>query len=290
VSSNGETQPAVLVEKVSRHFRTSRGGVIHAACSVSFEAPQNAVTAIVGESGSGKTTLLRIIAGLERSESGSVELQDGLDLVPLRGAARRRARRKLAMVFQHPYQSLDPRLTVGDTLREPARVAKIRPPLSVEELLDLVHLPRDSAARLPYEFSGGQQQRIAIARALALEPQIILLDEALSALDATVKAQLIGLLSEIQKRQGCTYIMVSHDLNDVAALAHRIYVMYQGQFLESGSGKGILTAPTHPYTQMLVSAVLPHDVSAARSRLALFERTWDPSAERPTSCPAGASY
>jgi oligopeptide transport system ATP-binding protein len=212
---------------------------------------------IVGESGCGKTTLGRALVLLNRPRQGFVEFA-GRRLTALRGAALRAARRRLQMIFQDPYASLDPRQTVETIVGEPLRIAGIgaaKRRERVGELLDLVGLGAETMPRLPHEFSGGQRQRIGIARALAAEPQLIICDEPLSALDVSVQAQIVNLLLRLQRELSLTYVFISHDLAVVRQIANRVAVMYLGTIVELADTESLFQAPRHPYSVALLSAV-----------------------------------
>ena len=221
---------------------------------------------LVGESGCGKSTLARMIAGLEAPDAGEV-LFAGETLGPRRTRARRR---NIQLVFQDPYTALDPRMTVLDLVAEPLDVHGLAPGRAarrhrVSELLALVGLDPASAARFPHEFSGGQRQRIGIARALALEPQVLVCDEPVSALDVSVQAQVVNLFRALQARLGVALLFISHDLAVVRHMAHRVAVMYLGRVVEQGPAEDLFTRPAHPYTQALLSAVNPPDPVLARA-------------------------
>jgi oligopeptide/dipeptide ABC transporter ATP-binding protein len=252
--SNGQLAQA---QGVTRRFR-ARGGWIQALRGVSLAVTRGEVLGIVGESGCGKSTLARLLVGLDAPDNGNVSF-DGVDVASLRGAPRRQFHRRAQMVFQDPYGSLNPRLTVGETLAEALRVHRIVPrenvPARVAELLDQVHLPRDAAARRPHEFSGGQRQRVGIARALALAPELIVADEPVSALDVSVQAGIINLLSELRTKLGLTLVFITHDLRLVRHLTERVAVMYLGKVVETGPTAAIFARPRHPYTRALIGAL-----------------------------------
>jgi oligopeptide/dipeptide ABC transporter ATP-binding protein len=225
---------------------------------VSFDVRRGETLGIVGESGCGKSTLARCLVGLHAPDAGNFRL-DGAPVDGRDSAAREKFSRRVQMVFQDPYGSLNPRMTVGETLAEVLTVHRIVPreqvTARVGALLDLVHLPRHAAARYPYEFSGGQRQRIGIARALAMEPDMIIADEPVSALDVSVQAQVVNLFLELQARLGLTLMFITHDLRLVRHLTHRVAVMYLGRIVEIGPTEALFEAPRHPYTQALLRAV-----------------------------------
>ena len=229
---------------------------------------------LVGESGSGKTTLGRAVLGLAPVTGGSISF-DGRDITHASRAERRGLSKDLQVVFQDPYTSLNPSLTVGDILAEPLQVQGVTgrdAHARVRELLDRVQLPADSMGRLPREFSGGQRQRIAIARALALEPRLIVCDEPVSALDLSTQARVLDLLLEIQQSTGVAYLFVSHDLDVVRHVSHRVAVMYKGEIVESGDADQVTSRPEHPYTRRLLLASPVPDPDRQAERRAARQR------------------
>jgi len=241
---------------------------------VSIDVQPGETVGLVGESGSGKSTLGRAVLGLAPVTGGSITF-NGEDIAHASTSRRRQLAGDIQVVFQDPYSSLSPSLTIGDTLAEPLRargVSSAEADKRILELLDLVRLPSDTARRLPREFSGGQRQRIAIARALALEPQLIVCDEPVSALDLTTQSKILELFLEVQQRTGVAYLFVSHDLNVVRVLSHRVAVMRGGEIVECGDSELVTSAPTHPYTQQLLLAspvADPVEQAARRARWAL---------------------
>ena len=234
-----------------------RVGEVRAVDGVSFTLEQGRTLGIVGESGSGKSTTLSQILELAAPQAGAIEIL-GSDVAALDAAARRKLRTELQVVFQDPVASLDPRLPVFDVIAEPLITNGFDRPRSearVAELLGIVGLNHGDASRYPAEFSGGQKQRIGIARALALQPKILALDEPVSALDVSIQAGIINLLLDLQKRFGLSYLFVSHDLSVVKHLAHKVAVMYRGKIVEQGDGEQVFTNPQHQYTQRLLAAV-----------------------------------
>jgi oligopeptide/dipeptide ABC transporter ATP-binding protein len=248
------------------------GVVIKAVDGVSVSVGEGETLGIVGESGSGKTTLAKLFLLLERPTAGSLRF-DGKDVETFRREDVRRYRRAVQAVFQDPYSSLDPRMRVAQIVGEPLipengqtrAMAQDR----VTEVLELVGLRRDSASLYPHEFSGGQRQRIAIARALVTTPKFILLDEPVSALDVSIRAQILNLLKRLQDQLGLAYIMISHDLAAARYLATRLVVMYCGKLVETGACEAVYGEPLHPYTAALLSAALPLHPSARRQRIVL---------------------
>jgi peptide/nickel transport system ATP-binding protein len=255
-----EAVPPVLeVQRVTKEFRIrGRGGVLRAVDDVSFEVRRGRTTAVVGESGSGKTTVARMVLGLVPVTAGTIRL-DGDDIVGMRGARLRAARRAMQPVFQDPYGSLDPTFSVERLVGEPLRIFKTGDKAGraarVRELLDQVALPVATARRYPNELSGGQRQRVAIARALALDPALVVCDEAVSALDVLVQDQILRLLRNLQDELGVSYLFISHDLAVVREISHDVVVMKQGQTVEQGPVAQVLGAPKAEYTRRLLAAV-----------------------------------
>jgi len=251
---------------LTKHFRARRGffggerGVVRAVDGISFAIDPGRTLGVVGESGCGKTTTAKLVLGLEEPSGGSI-LFAGRDLAGLDTAGRRDYRRSVQAVFQDPYASLNPRMRISAIIAEPLVTNETVEPVElkrrVSELLDLVGLPERSADLFPHEFSGGQRQRIAIARALVLSPRLVVLDEPVSALDVSIRAQILNLLRDLQDRLGLSYLFIAHDLAAVAHMSHEIVVMYLGKIVESGQAKTIARDAKHPYTKALFSAALP---------------------------------
>ncbi|MDE3045894.1 MAG: ABC transporter ATP-binding protein [Verrucomicrobiota bacterium] len=237
----------IEVRSLSKVFSMGKQKLI-AVNNVSFTLQRGEILGLVGESGSGKSTLARLLLRLERPTSGQI-LFDGEDIAHIPS---RRLYRNLQMVFQDPFSSLNPRMTVGDLIREPLLIHGL--PDRTPKLLDLVGLPQNSIHRFPHEFSGGQRQRIGIARALALDPKVLVCDEPISSLDVSIQAQIIALLQNLQQALGLTYLFIAHDLAMVRYLCTQIAVMYQGSIVETGPADQLLDHPKHPYTQELLAS------------------------------------
>ncbi|HKQ65455.1 MAG TPA: dipeptide ABC transporter ATP-binding protein [Methylomirabilota bacterium] len=286
-------------QALTKHFPVRRGvlgrhaGLVRAVDSVSFTIEPGKTLGLVGESGCGKTTTSRMILNVEPPTSGTIRFE-GAALSGLDRGGLSRYRRAVQAVFQDPYASLDPRMRVGTIVGEPL-VINERPASSalrrrVLELLDLVGLPERAAELFPHEFSGGQRQRIAIARALALSPKLVVLDEPVSALDVSIRAQILNLLRDLQRRLGVAYLFIAHDLAAVAHMSHTIAVMYLGKIVELGAAAEVALSPKHPYTQALFSAALPLDPGERREEIILSGEIPSPLAPPPgcrfhTRCP-----
>ena len=245
---------------------------VHAVENITFGIRPGETLSLVGESGCGKTTTGRTIIGLEKSTSGEINFE-GKSITSLSQEERRRFAQSVQMIFQDPYSSLNPRMSISETLSEPIRVHKLLEPNVIDQrivdLLQKVNLPPEFGKRYPHEFSGGQRQRISIARALALNPKLIICDEAVSALDVTIKAQVINLLMDLQSELNLSFLFISHDMATVERISHRVAVMYLGQIVELGSRKDIFENPTHPYTKKLLSAVPVADPRLRRTERSL---------------------
>lgn len=276
------TQEVLLsVDKLVKHFPIMRGvviqrqvGAVHAVDGVSFDIVKGETLGLVGESGCGKSTTGRAILQLYRPTSGAV-LFEGIDLVKQKGEKLRQMRRRMQMIFQDPYASLNPRMTVGQIISEPLIIHDIskgkEAQEKAEDLLKLVGLNPAYTNRYPHEFSGGQRQRIGVARALALEPALIVCDEPISALDVSIQAQVVNLLEDLQSQLGLTYLFIAHDLSMVRHISDRVAVMYLGKVVELATRNDLYSQPLHPYTQALLSAVPIPDpvVESKRKRIIL---------------------
>lgn len=283
-TSTDQNGPILQVRSLVKHFdvfergilRKKKTGEVHAVDDVSFNILKGETLGLVGESGCGKTTAGKVILYLEEPSSGSV-IFEGDDVFEVFANGHqnesKRVRRKMQMVFQNPYNSLDPRMTVYDIISEAFVIHKNLPKSEwksrVYELLRMVNLEEYHAERYPHEFSGGQRQRIAIARALAVDPKFVILDEPVSSLDVSIRAQILNLLIDLQHQKDLSYLYISHDLSSVRQISERVAVMYLGEIVElAGSGQ-LFDKPLHPYTQALISAVPVPDVDHKTTRMIL---------------------
>jgi len=270
--------PLLEARNLTKYFPMKRGlfggdaGAVRAVDDISFAIEPGQTLGVVGESGCGKTTTAKLILRLETPTAGEIRF-DGRVLAELDGGALRAYRRSVQAVFQDPFASLDPRMRVGEIIAEPLVTNERLPKEAVQKrighLLDVVGLPSRSASLFPHEFSGGQRQRIAIARALALSPRIVVLDEPVSALDVSIRAQILNLLRDLQRELGLAYLFIAHDLAAVAHMSHVIAVMYLGKIVEIGEARSIAQDPRHPYTKALFSAALPSHPDERREEIIL---------------------
>ena len=261
--------PLVRVDDLCKVFPVADRAKIHAVEHVSLEVGRGETLAVVGESGCGKSTLAHLIIRLLDPTGGRIEL-DGTDITDLSPRAMRAHRQKMQIIFQDPFASLDPRRTVGRAVGEPLRVHKVASGADLEErvgnLFERVGLERSHTHQFPHQFSGGQRQRICIARALALEPELVIADEAVSALDVSIQAQVINLMMDLQAEMGLSYLFISHDLAVVERISHRVAVMYLGQIVELGPRAAVFENPQHSYTRRLLEAVPIADPRQRRQR------------------------
>jgi len=289
-------EPLLQVRGLVKHFAVRQGllgggtAKVRAVDGVSFDVGAGRTFAVVGESGCGKSTVARTLLRLIEPDAGEIHLGDQ-DLRALQGEALRRMRSRLQMVFQDPFGSLNPRMTAGAMLAEPLllheSLGAAQRDARVAELLGMVGLPADAAGRYPHEFSGGQRQRIVIARALALSPDLVICDEPVSALDVSVRGQILNLLLELQRGLGTAFLFVSHDLSVVRHVSDRIAVMYLGRIVELAERDALFRQPRHPYTQALISAIPLPAPPAQRARRRIILAGEIPSPARP---PSGCAF
>ena len=290
-----ESNVLVRVEHLKKYFPITRGivfshhvGDVKAVDDVSFDIYRGETLGLVGESGCGKTTTGRTIIQLYRPTAGNVYYEDH-NLAQMHGSELRHMRRKVQIIFQDPYASLNPRLTVGAIVGEPLEIHRVARGKEmrerVEELLQLVGLDPYFVNRYPHEFSGGQRQRIGVARALALDPEFIVCDEPISALDVSIQAQVVNLLEELQERLGLTYLFIAHDLSMVRHISDRVAVMYLGKIVELTDRDTLYTSPLHPYTQALLSAVpIPDPVVEEKRHRIILEGDVPSPSDPPPGC------
>jgi oligopeptide/dipeptide ABC transporter ATP-binding protein len=291
-SPNGNG-PILTVSELIKHFPIRTGvfsmvtGQVRAVDGISFSIPRGKTLSLVGESGCGKTTAGRTILRLLEPTWGTVEF-DGIDVTTLDRRALRKLRKRIQIIFQDPFGSLNPRMTVYSVLAEALAAHDIVPKAQrrdrVTELLNLVGLPPQAADRYPHEFSGGQRQRIGIARALAVEPDLIIADEPVSALDVSIQAQILNLMADLQDKLGLTYLFIGHNLSVIRHISDYVAVMYLGKIVELGPADAVFNTPVHPYTQALLSAAPEPDPTASRDRILLTGDVPSPI-NPPSGCP-----
>ncbi|MGC8906645.1 MAG: ABC transporter ATP-binding protein [Desulfomonilaceae bacterium] len=292
--SESDPMELVRLEAVSKLFPIQRSVFsqrrvyVHALDAVTLAIRRGETLGLVGESGCGKTTLGKIVVGLEKPSAGRV-LLEGQDLSRVEAGEMRKVRRKMQMIFQDPYSALNPRHTVRSIIMEPLVIHRVGSRAErlerVRQLMDEVGLRPEYEDRYPHEFSGGQRQRIGIARALALNPSLIVADEPVSALDVSIRSQVLNLLEDLQSKYNLTYLFISHDLSVVEHIADRVAVMYLGKVCELGANEDIYCAPLHPYTEALLSAVPVPDPSATKHRIIL-----EGDVPSPVSPPTGCRF
>jgi oligopeptide transport system ATP-binding protein len=290
-----EQEPLVRVRNLKKYFPIHKGAIIQrhvgdikAVDGVSFDIYKGETLGLVGETGSGKTTVGRTMIRLYDATGGMVTL-DGIDLFQLKSKDMAEIRRRIAIIFQDPYASLNPRMTIGSIIAEPLEIHKIAKGKEkderVKELLGMVGLGTYAMNRFPFEFSGGQRQRIGIARALAINPDLIVCDEPISSLDVSIQAQVVNLLEKLQKQLGLTYLFIAHDLSMVRHISDRMAVMYLGKIMELADRDEIYLRPVHPYTQALMSAVpVPDPDVAAERKHIILEGDMPSPADPPKGC------
>ena len=294
LTKEDKDKPLLSVENLKKHFSLGSGLLsrddqkVYAVDGVSFQLRRGETLGLVGESGCGKSTLGRSIIKLIEPTSGSVRLE-GQDVVPLSRSQMRPFRRQMQIIFQDPYESLNPRMRAGDIVEEPLILHEIASKAArmekVEALFEKVGLRPDQTRRYPHEFSGGQRQRIGIARALALNPALIIADEPVSALDVSIQAQVVNLLMDLQKELSLSYLFIAHDLSVVEHISHRIAVMYLGRIVEVAGRRELFSDPLHPYTEALLSAVPIPDPKMIRKDRIILKGDVPSPINPPSGCP-----
>jgi oligopeptide transport system ATP-binding protein len=289
-TGNPEREVILEVTNLKKHFHLGKGQVVQAVDGVTFQVYRGETLGLVGESGCGKSTVGRTLIGLYRPTGGTVKFK-GKDISKLRGAELKKFNREMQMIFQDPYASLNPRMNVLDIIAEGIDIHGLatgeKRRRRVIELLETVGLNEEHADRFPHEFSGGQRQRIGIARALAVEPDFIIADEPISALDVSIQAQVVNLMKKLQNERGLTYLFIAHDLSMVKYISDRVGVMYLGNLVELADSDELYDNPLHPYTEALLSAVPIPDPETARTRERIILQGDVPS---PINPPSGCRF
>nr|MCR4630455.1 ATP-binding cassette domain-containing protein [Treponema sp.] len=264
-----KARPILEIQGLTKYFDAAKGKKVHAVENVSFTLERGETLGIVGESGCGKSSMGRTILKIHDSTSGKI-IFDGVDITKFSNKQMNPYRKRMQMIFQDPYASLNPRMTVGEIIEEPMVIHNMGTPKErkaiVQDLIQTVGLKPDHIRRYPFEFSGGQRQRIGIARALALNPEFIVCDEPISALDVAIQAQVINLLEKLQHERGFSYLFIAHDLEMVHHISHKIGVMYLGNMVEFGTSDEVYKTPLHPYTKALISASPVPDPELAKTK------------------------
>ena len=279
-------EPLVQVKDLCKYFRVSRKATLKAVDGVSFNIYKGETVSLVGESGCGKSTTGRCMIRLYEPTSGEV-IYDGKDITKLTKAEQKEFCHRVQMIFQNPYASLNPRMTVKEIVGEGLKsqgVSQAEIDAKVQELLETVGLNKDHMSRFPHEFSGGQRQRIGIARALSVDPEFIICDEPISALDVSIQAQVLNMLNQLQDERGLTYLFIAHDLSVVKYISERVVVMYLGTVVETASSEELFANPTHPYTQALLSAIPEADPKRAKANKRIPIKGEIPSPINPKDC------
>ena len=284
-----KARPILEVQGLTKYFDAAKGKKVHAVENVSFTLERGETLGIVGESGCGKSSMGRTILKIHDSTSGKI-IFDGVDITKFSNKQMNPYRKRMQMIFQDPYASLNPRMTVGEIIEEPMVIHKMGTPKErkaiVQDLIQIVGLKPDHIRRYPFEFSGGQRQRIGIARALALNPEFIVCDEPISALDVSIQAQVINLLEKLQHERGFSYLFIAHDLEMVHHISHKIGVMYLGNMVEFGTSDEAYKTPLHPYTKALISASPVPDPQLAKTKKRILLEGEVPSPlNPPKGCP-----
>ena len=284
-----KTGPILEVQGLTKYFDAAKGKKVHAVENVSFTLERGETLGIVGESGCGKSSMGRTILKIHDSTSGKI-IFDGVDITKFSNKQMNPYRKRMQMIFQDPYASLNPRMTVGEIIEEPMVIHNMGTPKErkaiVQDLIQTVGLKPDHIRRYPFEFSGGQRQRIGIARALALNPEFLVCDEPISALDVSIQAQVINLLEKLQHERGFSYLFIAHDLEMVHHISHKIGVMYLGNMVEFGTSDEVYKTPLHPYTKALISASPVPDPELAKTKKRILLEGEVPSPiNPPKGCP-----